>query len=657
MPTFFIDPIGGNDTNNGLSFANRWRTINGGPTAARVAPGDELRFVESPAPTLIGNCTWTTGASARSITVPTGAVKLIDALAANTGWVAAANVTLNAASTTRLIGAASVNFAIAAAFTTGKIAHKPLSMDLSGFQQVNIWFRTSVAFAAGAVVLDLCSDSTGDVPIVSVPFTDPGNISTWFAGLVAHTGSIGTINSIALRATADPSNATVFINCLWASRAPGSADEITLATMISKAAYTTAPPLRGTGNGDEPLLGVMGITSDTIVVLNRNNSQDNGLDSVGRGYDGAAEVVATYAHQCFPYSEPRAWSPNEAGTDAAQTVWTGGWSANNMATRTGMTRYMLSSRNYSAGGFGFHTFRNFVFSSALSGNALPGNDGCRVENCLFTACNFSSTSSVRGLSAADTCYSTGTISLGGSNQPVGNMLTNIYSYIGGVTYAGGRNFIQGITSRNSNGSGLNFTGNPGNESICIDDLVTLNNNSGGIFIGIGVNVRVRNALITEANEFSFNGNDGMVSVESLDNVAGNDVLAHPWGRITRQTGVVDTQASSWRLQVTNTSAISRSPLRLPLGQFEITRGVTTAIAIRMRRDNTGFSMGLSYLPSEGLPGITAEQRALMTGAANTWETVTLSLSPTGIGTQIVSLDVIAWGGTTFNGYFESITVT
>jgi hypothetical protein len=111
-----------------------------------------------------------------------------------------------------------------------------------------------------------------------------------------------------------------------------------------------------------------------------------------------------------------------------------------------------------------------------------------------------------------------------------------------------------------------------------------------------------------------------------------------------------------RVQVTSSNAISRTPLRLPLGQFEITRGVTTSVAMRMRRDNTGLSMGLSYMPTEGLPGITAEQRALMT-AANTWETVTLSLSPTGSGTQIVSLDLIAWGGTTFNGYVESITVT
>jgi hypothetical protein len=187
--------------------------------------------------------------------------------------------------------------------------------------------------------------------------------------------------------------------------------------------------------------------------------------------------------------------------------------------------------------------------------------------------------------------------------------------------------------------------------------VTLNNTTSGIAAGIGVNARILGALINEANEFSFTGNDGMVSVESLGNIAGNDTLRHPWGRMTRQTAVVDTQASSMRVQVTSSNAISRTPLRLPLGQFEITRGETTSVAVRMRRDNAGLSMGLSYMPTEGLPGITAEQRALMTAAANTWETVTLSLSPTGSGTQIVSLDLIAWGGQSFNGYVESITVT
>jgi hypothetical protein len=655
MATYFLDPVGGNDANNGLSFANRWKTINGGPTSARMAPGDELRFIESPAPTLIGNCTWTNGT--RAITVPAGIVKLIDPLTANTGWVAAANVTLNSpGAAAAIMGTGSVNFTVGAAFTTGKLAHKPLTMDLTGFEQVNVWFRTTVALAAGTVFLDLCSDANGDVPIVSIPYTDSSVVSVWFAGMAAHTGSIGTINSIALRVTADPGIPIIVISNLWASKAPGSADEITLATMVSKASYTTTPPLRGSGSGEEPLFGVMGLLSDTSVALNRGQGQGTNVPTFGVPYDGATGTVATYAHQCYPFTEGRQWSPNEAATEAAQTVWTGGWSATDMATRTGLTRYMLSSRIYTGGTSNFHTYQNFIFSASLAGNVMPAVDGNRAENCLFTTCDFAR-SGQRGLTGAGLCYVGGNLFLGGSTNTNLTFFENLYAWGAGVQWGGGRNFARGMTVRNSPTAGVILSGNPGNESICIDDLVTLNNAVSGVSGVNGVNARIRNALLNEATEVSFSGSDGLISVESLDNIAGNDTLRHPWGRMTRQTAVVDTQASSWRVQVVSASAISRSPMRLPLGQFEITRGVATSISIRMRRDNTGLSMGLSYLPTEGLPGITTEQRALMTAAANTWETVTLTLSPTGSGTQIISLDVIAWGGTTFNGYFESITVT
>ena len=663
MPTFYLDPIGGNDANDGLSFANRWKTIGGGPTPARVAPGDEIRFIESPAPTLIGNCTWTNGA--RSLTVPAGTVKLIDELISNTGWVAAANVTLNAPSTTRLIGGLSVNFSVAAAFTTGKLAHKPLTIDLTGFHQVNVWFRSNNAFPANSIVLDLCSDASGDVPVVSVPFVDSNQTAAWFAGLVAHTGSIGTINSIALRAIADPGTHTALqINNLWASKAQGDADEITLATLVSKAAYTTSPPLRGIGpgfSGDTPLLGVVGVLSDTSVVLNRNAQQENAMQNAGRTIDEATATVATYAHQCFRYIEERAWAPQEAATDAAQTVWTGGWSATDMATRTSMTRYMLSSRAYLAASSGlFHTFENFMMNGSAPGSALPGAIGCRVSNCFLLGCAFQSSIGFNGgMLVQDTCYTGGNIRLGGGSGSSGNEFRNLYVWGGGLQVDGGRQYVIGVTSRNCQSGGILMLGNPGNEAVSIDDLVTLNNSVGGMVVGAGVNARMRRMVINEVSQFVpfGSGNDGMVSVESLNNIAGNDVLFTVFGRVTRQTAVVDTEASSRRVQVTNSNAISRNPMRVPLGQFEITRGVTTSIAIRMRRDNTGLSLGLSLMPTEGLPGITTEQRALMTAAANTWETVTLTLSPTGSGTQIVSLDVIAWGGTTFNGYFEAITVT
>lgn len=59
MATFFLDFEGGNDANDGTTFANRWKTMTNGATAARIAPGDTIRLMGSPAPTSLGNATWT----------------------------------------------------------------------------------------------------------------------------------------------------------------------------------------------------------------------------------------------------------------------------------------------------------------------------------------------------------------------------------------------------------------------------------------------------------------------------------------------------------------------------------------------------------------------------------------------------------------------
>lgn len=59
MATYYIDFEGGNDASDGLSFANRWKTISNGATAARIAPGDTIRIMGSPAPTSLGqNGVW-----------------------------------------------------------------------------------------------------------------------------------------------------------------------------------------------------------------------------------------------------------------------------------------------------------------------------------------------------------------------------------------------------------------------------------------------------------------------------------------------------------------------------------------------------------------------------------------------------------------------
>ncbi len=70
MATFYLDYEGGNDSNDGTTFANRWKTLTNGATAARIAPGDIIRIMASPDPTSLGQTgTWTQGPNFATINI------------------------------------------------------------------------------------------------------------------------------------------------------------------------------------------------------------------------------------------------------------------------------------------------------------------------------------------------------------------------------------------------------------------------------------------------------------------------------------------------------------------------------------------------------------------------------------------------------------
>lgn len=79
MTTFYLDQEGGSDAADGLTFANRWKTITLGATAARIAAGDTIRIMASPDPTLVGNADWTNGPqnATRAIVSSTNATPIV----------------------------------------------------------------------------------------------------------------------------------------------------------------------------------------------------------------------------------------------------------------------------------------------------------------------------------------------------------------------------------------------------------------------------------------------------------------------------------------------------------------------------------------------------------------------------------------------------
>jgi len=58
--TYSSSGTGGTETPfGGMNWADAWKTITNGATAARIAPGDIIRIAKSPAPVSIGSASWT----------------------------------------------------------------------------------------------------------------------------------------------------------------------------------------------------------------------------------------------------------------------------------------------------------------------------------------------------------------------------------------------------------------------------------------------------------------------------------------------------------------------------------------------------------------------------------------------------------------------
>jgi hypothetical protein len=112
--------VPGRGDGSGTSFANRWRTVSTGATAARTAPGDTIRLRATPNATLVGNATWTQ--YSKTVTLASAVTQNIHTCDAV--WTGAANVTATQnTSTSRREGTACASLVIATAFTTGKVAY------------------------------------------------------------------------------------------------------------------------------------------------------------------------------------------------------------------------------------------------------------------------------------------------------------------------------------------------------------------------------------------------------------------------------------------------------------------------------------------------------------------------------------------------------
>jgi hypothetical protein len=375
MATYYVDFEGGNDANNGTTFALRKKTLSSATTT--WAKGDTVRVMASPAPTSLGvNGTWTKDSNI--ITLSAAVTKTVDNC--ESGWTAAANITVAHISTLFRQGTNCVRLTPVGAFTTGLMAYKALgsAQDFSSFQQICLWLRSDTARAASFFTLRLCSDALGVTAVNTINL--PQLIANQWQKVVVDTGGAlgASIQSVAIYAASDPGTGLLYVDNIFTSKAPGAADELTLASLISTNDDSPAAPWLSIGSVD-----------GTTITLNGGADQNASTPSTAR-YRLATVTTPAYVRQPIELAAQEDINNNPSGSGANGIV-EGGWNRTDMSTKVDKTYMRRQNRNgqVAINMFARATIDIRSFAGEVGGGYLiynNQNNFCNVSDCDATGC-------------------------------------------------------------------------------------------------------------------------------------------------------------------------------------------------------------------------------------------------------------------------------
>jgi hypothetical protein len=578
-------------------------------------------------------------------------------------WTASANVTTSTTTTSQKEGATAEVITISAAFTTGKAAYwaLPTATNLSGYQQVSFWIRSDLigGIAAGVHELRLCSDTTGDVTVNTISIPAMSGTSRWMPFTVDLGTNLGSsIQSIALYVVTDTGAQTLLLNNIIACKASSAADSLTLTSLIGK---------NITG---ETFWGIQSING-TRVMLDADTSAIPTSTTV-RGYYGTSATVTTWKRETIKLGPAAAASTalqtfaEDGDTTVGNTTYSGGWDRTAMTTQNLETwldgvngngivfaftsrRYITAekfamTRCFQAADLGsgiFHLLDLVAVNNTTSGlfNGAIFTNG--AGSCIIKVDHVVASASVGVYlsSVFDTLFVGWHISSNG-NSSIRTVNGKTYVYPKSSGWIGANNGGQGIVS---------------SDQCFIYDCTLENNTSVGVALA-GYDTYLDNCLINDATEVSnaFGSNSYLFS-HNHDQIIGNHKIFVENGLISSATDQRKTASGiSWKLQPLSAAREPRKPLTLSLAKVACAANSLVTIKAWMRRDNTGLTMRLVCKGSQ-IAGVTSDVVSAMTAAANTWEELTITFTPTEVG--VVEITAESWGGTTYSGWVDDMTIS
>ncbi|MDO8971049.1 MAG: hypothetical protein Q7U74_10205, partial [Saprospiraceae bacterium] len=591
-----------------------------------------------------------------------------------------ANVTASTNTSNFKVGTCSSSFVVAAAFTTGKIAYKALgsTVDYSAYQQLSFWFLASTVVAANSLKLCLCSDTTGDTIVDEfvIPVTDVTSYKYCFT--INKGSALGSsIQSVALYAIVDPGTPTILLDNIIACKASSSADALSLTSLISK-----NPAASGGDEGWYPIQSINGttVTLDNGPAINAN---------AGRGYYGTTETAATYKRECFRVLSATC-TIQDSGSSGSLIAFQGGYDPTT-GNQDGETYFDIGSGR--GNGIDF-TNRNYVLSNKI--NMVRAMRGV----CLYTAsyCEVTAHSMCGNDSAGIYIYgasfckldvknannNTGTgLSYGGTNNvcnelTIGNVNNNTTSgmsvaaaYVNKITAENVcnngssnvsinanaiRNTLKIMNDKNSGSYGFSFDSPPALDNKIIG-TTTASNASGAVSASTPGTQYFNGCTFGETSKVlnQTAWQNGRICLSTHDGSPSNNYVYTDGGIISSQSSVRHTESGiAWQLSPTSANRSTYYPLFMSLAKIAVAADSQVTVSCWFRRSDTGIT-GKLICRGGQIAGVIADVSASMTAAADTWEQLSITFTPTATG--VVEIEAWAFGGTAYSVYVEDILIS
>lgn len=704
MATYYLDFVNGNDANTGADWANAWKTLNNGATAARIAPGDEIRIAKSADPTSIGNATWT-----NLSTTVTLASAQTTSIYLDGAWTLANSATSTTTTTRKEGNNAAQITTPASTATSTKYAYYTIGggsgVNLSSYDAITLWFRNNTTSIADAnrYVIKLCSDTTGDTAVDEFAIPDIASTSAWIPLTLTRNGGGNLGNSIQSIAwysgSSTPGNSNqVFIDDVLACTNTG----LNLTSLISKnsAAF----------GGTETWHGLQSIAGTTVILGNTNGLSANvGLDLRGYYTKGTSpETVTTYVRPTIKwtasstaggYSQPL----TDSGTAGNFITYSGGWNTSSN-TQDGVT--WIDGQNglgYGIGGNG--NSRNYLKFTRLYlcrfnygiGNGSTSLTGWQIDDLMVI-------NSSNALETSYTLSTLGDIILNNNNSPLSVQAVGLNNYYTKLICYSGQPGLNNMNSRSNFGtleaanmvqfnlnnniidtlyvdniSGVVVTFNSGNLGKTIIKDATVKNLSGPGNLGSNILI---NKLTASGNGLGyspagltvkqFNGatNQLLGTATGIENqqpcvfygAVNNNVNDNRafwrFGNALSQTTTRHTASGvAWQINITDTYQNSVNPALYPVAQIAVNANKQVTVKAWVKLSHaTDIGAKLAILNGE-IAGVSSDVTATKTADTN-WEELSINFTPTVSGA--VQIYVLAyWLANTADEsvYVDDMTIT